>query len=255
MIGFMEKSCAGLCDGVIGATQVLTDYFTHPRRVALYNLPSSQFIATVAHYAQPLHKRKYDVLHLGTLSEEGRLEFLCAVLDGLFARKSDARALVIGVRPDQERHLREHFPEERVTIMGKVDYEHIPAYLGDCRIGINIHPSLFPHLRCAVPVKIIEYMAGGCNVISSYLPELHRLLGTEGTEHLTTIYTPHAERFTEEILRLLNEPESMARHQAAMMKLVRQRYNWDRESEKLEQFVADILLGKDAGSYARVYNQ
>jgi len=163
----LEKACSRLCDGVIGVTDVLADKFDHHRHIALYNLPSYAFIQEAETQSLPLAEREYDLVHLGTLSRE-RLEFLKAVLAGLFARKSDARVLLIGIHPDHQETLRASFPPERVTIMGAVHYQEVGRLLGNCRIGMNVHPVLYPHLRCAVPVKVFEYMAAGCNVVTSY---------------------------------------------------------------------------------------
>jgi len=240
----LEKTCSRLCDGVIGVTDVLADKFDHRRHIALYNLPSVAFIQEAETQSRPLAEREYDLVHLGTLSRE-RLEFLKAVLAGLFARKPEARVLLIGVTPAHEEKLRAHFPPERVTIMGAVRYQQVGSLLGNCRIGINVHPVLYPHLRCAVPVKVFEYMAAGCNVVTSYLPELHRLLGNEGMQNVMTIYTPDTERFADEVIRLLNSRELMASHQAALMQRVRAQWNWESTEEKLVDFILTVLVRKE----------
>lgn len=238
----VERLASRACTGITGATEVLTEYFAPLPRVAVHNLPSRGFLAEAEAVAQPTAARAYDLVHLGTLSDE-RLEFLCVVFSEIFARRPATRALVLGVTPAQENLLRQRFPAQQLTVIGQIDYGQVAAHLGNCRIGLNVHPVLYPHLRCAVPVKVFEYMAAGCNVITSFLPELHRLLGDEGREHVVTISTPDTERFTEETLRLLESPESLARHRAALETLVRARWNWDAEAEKLISFVDTILQG------------
>lgn len=243
-VGAMEKLYSRACDGIIGVTDVLVDYFAPRRRIAIYNLPSREFISSAAASARPLASREFDVVHLGTLCES-RLAFLCEVIEALLARKADARALVLGVRPDQEQLVRERFPDDRVTVLGKVPYYRVPGYLGNCRVGLNVYPVLHPYLRCAVPVKVFEYMAAGCGIVSSHLPELHRLLGEDGAEHVMTIYGNTVERFADEVVRLLSEPATLVRHQQALMHLVAERWNWDHEAEKLVRFVAGTLQGTD----------
>ena len=56
-------------------------------------------------------EREYQVVHLGTLSEE-RLEFLCAVLAALRQRQPAIRALIVGVREDQVKQLQARLPAE-----------------------------------------------------------------------------------------------------------------------------------------------
>jgi len=242
-IALLERCCSLACDGIIGVTEVLADAFHHRRRTAIYNLPSRSFITEAATKSRPLADREYALVHLGTLSEE-RMEFLCEILAMLWQRQPDARVLIVGVRPDQELTLKQRLPAEQATVIGKIDYQHVAELLGSACIGLDIHPILYPHLRCAVPVKVFEYMAAGCNVVTSYLPELHRLLGSEGAEHVVTITTPSVERFCDEIIRLLKDPESMALHRAALMQLVSERWNWEHEESILVDFVSHILAGK-----------
>ncbi|HEY3416031.1 MAG TPA: glycosyltransferase [Armatimonadota bacterium] len=251
VISFVEKACATSVDGVIGVTETLAEHFAHRNRVAIYNLPSREFILTAAERARPLEERTYDLVHLGTLSEE-RLEFLCTVLDAFFSRRPAARALVIGVRPDQQQALSTRFPAQRVSIIGKIPYGRVSEYLGTCRIGLDVHPVLYPHLRCAVPVKVFEYMAAGCNIVTSYLPELHRLLGDDGAEHVVTMYTPDPGHFVEEICRLLDSPESLERHQTALMQLISRRLNWELEAQKLVTFIGTFTQRKETVSGEQV---
>ena len=241
---WLEKGCSRCCDGVIGVTDVLVDRFNHKRRVALYNLPSFAFIEEAGVQSRPLAERLYDLVHLGTLSRE-RLEFLKAVLAELFARKPDARVLLIGINGEHEKLLRAEFTPEQVTIIGKIKYQDVSPLIGDCRIGINIHPVLYPHLRCAVPVKVFEYMAAGCNVVTSFLPELHRLLGSEGADHVRTVYAADAGLFTDEVLRLLENPAVMQEHQQALMRLLRAQWNWESTEDRLVEFVLKVIGGKE----------
>ncbi len=242
-VGLVEKAFAACCDGIIGVTEVLVERFAHRPHVALYNLPSGDFIRQAAACAQPLAARRYDLVHLGTLSVE-RVAFLGEVMRGLFARRPEARVLLIGVRPEH-RAAFDAFPPERVTVLGAVPYADIAGLLADCRIGIDVHPVLYPHLRCAVPVKVFEYMAAGCNVVTSFLPELHRLLSGEGHGHVTTITTADAERFADGVHRLLESPEVMQQHQDALMRLVAAHWNWETEEKKLVRFVTSIITRKE----------
>jgi glycosyltransferase involved in cell wall biosynthesis len=253
LVGLAEKLYTHGCDGVMGATAVLADYFAPAPRVALYNLPSAEYVTSAARSARSLRERQYDVVHLGTLSDE-RLDFLQIIFTRLFAQTPDARALVIGVQPEQEARIRNRFPERQVLVIGKVGYDRTAGYLGNCRIGLDIHPILYPHLRCAVPVKVFEYMAAGCNVVTSHLPELHRLLGDEGAEHVMTIYTPSPQAFADELVRLLHEPASMLQHQAALMHLVRAQWNWGKEADKLVNFIAHLSPRKEIHAREQVLN-
>ena len=63
---------------------------------------------------------------------------------------------------------------------GKVPHEQIPQLLANAKVGLDVHPWLGPHLKVAVPVKVCEYMAAGCAVVSSYMPVLSQILNEAG---------------------------------------------------------------------------
>jgi glycosyltransferase involved in cell wall biosynthesis len=242
-MGVVERQLSASCDGVLGATEALVENFDHPHRLALHNLPTREFLAAARATSLPMAEREFDVVHLGTLSEE-RLDFLIAVLRELLAVRPESTALVLGLTRAQARRVRAEFSAASVTGIGKVPYARIPRFLGSCRIGLDVHPILYPHLRVAVPVKVFEYMANGEAVVTSYLPELHRLLGPEGARHVVTVTEPRAAAYAAELARLLRDPALLDSTQAALLKLVGERWNWSAEEAGLVSFVSAVANGK-----------
>jgi glycosyltransferase involved in cell wall biosynthesis len=235
----VEKQLAAACDGVIAATEALVENFDHPNRLAVHNLPTREFLATARSTSLPMGERQFDVVHLGTLSDE-RLDFLISVLRAMLELRPAATALVLGLTDAQARRMRAEFSTASVTVIGKVSYARIPLFLGTCRIGLDVHPVLYPHLLCAVPVKVFEYMANGAAVVTSYLPELHRLLGAEGARHVVTVTEPEPAAYAAELDRLLGDPGRLAETQTALLGLVGDRWNWSAEEEGLVRFVSEI---------------
>jgi glycosyltransferase involved in cell wall biosynthesis len=240
-LGVVEKQLSASCDGVLGATAALVENFDHPRRLAVHNLPTLEFLAAASVTSLPMAEREFDVVHLGTLSDE-RLDFLIAVLRELLAVRPQSTALVLGLTGLQARRVLAELPAKSVTGIGMVPYARIPRFLGACRIGLDVHPILYPHLRVAVPVKVFEYMANGAAVVTSYLPELHRLLGPEGVRQVVTVTEGNHAAYAVELARLLDDPERLSSTQAALSKLVRERWNWGAEEEGLVRFVSSIAL-------------
>ena len=240
-LGGVEKQLSASCDGVMAATEALVENFDHPHRHAVHNLPTREFLAKARATSLPMADREFDVVHLGTLSDE-RLDFLIPVLHAMLAVRPQATALVLGLTGAQARRMRAEFSSASVTVIGKVSYARIPRFLGTCRIGIDVHPILYPHLLCAVPVKVFEYMANGSAVVTSYLPELHRLLGADGARHVVTVTEPAPAAYAAEIDRLLSDPAGLEARQAALLGLVQERWNWGAEEDGLVRFVSEIAL-------------
>lgn len=247
IIDRLEQRASRACAAVTAATQTLVEHFPHAVRASLYNLPSRAFVDEAETMTRPPGLREYDVAHVGTLSE-ARLEFLCAVLDALFARRAGARALVIGVRPDQHGYLCGRYPDTQVHVLPKVPYARVAEYLGNARVGLNIHPVLHRHLECAVPVKVFEYLAAGCAVVTSHLPELARLLGDDGAVAVTTLRSDDPAAYAGALDELLADPRGLAERGAAGMRLVRERLNWESEAEKLIALVRAVAEDRDAAA-------
>lgn len=238
-LGALEKLLARHCDGVIAATDVLVDQFAGKRRVALYNLPTEEFVRRAGEEARPVAERTYDLVHLGTLSDE-RLSFLIELLKELGRRRPSTRTLVIGLKGQQAERLARSLPAAQLAVREHVDYRDIPSVLGTCRVGLDVHPILYPHLECAVPVKVFEYIAAGCGVVTSYLPELHRRLGEDGASCVITVFEPVPARYAEEIARLVDTPGLLDEHRGELLRLARERWNWSEEEKKLIRFVSEI---------------
>lgn len=245
-VDWLEQRASRACVAVTGATQTLVEHFPHEQRAALYNLPVRAFVDEARAMARPHEAREYDVVHVGTLSE-ARLDFLCAVLDAMLDHRPSATALVVGVRPEQHELLTARYPDARVHVLEKVEYARIAAYLGNARVGLNIHPVLHPHLACAVPVKVFEYLAAGCPVVTSHLPELARLLGDAGDDVVTTLRSDDPAAYAAALEGLLADPARSARRGAAAMRLVRERWNWESEAEKLIALVRAVIGRPAAG--------
>ena len=234
-----ERMLALSVDGIIGVTDPLTAKFWNHRKISIYNLPSS-FLLRMASSSLPTpEKRIYDLVHLGTLSHE-RLVFLGQIIRILLRLRPEIKILVVGLRSEQVHWARKSFPN-CADIIGKVPYHKVPAYLIKCRIGINIHPILYPHLKVAVPAKIFEYMACGCNVVTSYLPELDRLLDEETKKNISIIKNGDPSVYAHRINQMLSQRERLVANQALLTRKVVEKYNWNTEAKKLILFYQQLL--------------
>jgi glycosyltransferase involved in cell wall biosynthesis len=174
----LEKSLALLADAIVGVTPPLAEKFANKEKVIAYNYISRNFFDAATKLPIKPHNRQFDVVHLGTLNLR-RACFLVEVLQEFHRIRLGARSLVIGVSLEIEEALRHRIPMG-CTLMGKVPHEQIPRLLGNSKVGLDVHPWLGPHLQVAVPVKVCEYMAAACAVVSSYMPVLRQILDEAG---------------------------------------------------------------------------
>jgi glycosyltransferase involved in cell wall biosynthesis len=238
----LERALVHSTDAVVSVTQGLVDEFPHARRVALYNLPSQTFTSAAAD-APPASQRTLDVVHLGTLSPE-RLEFLADVLARLAALRGSVHVRLIGLRPGQRDWLQSRLPAAvEARLDGPLPYVDVPAALAECRLGLDVHPVLYPHLRYALPVKVVEYMSAGCGVVSSYLPELDRLLPPELHGRLTLLRSTDPADYALSLAAWLDDPAALDEAAAALRQAAAKDLNWESQAPKLLRLYASLANG------------
>lgn len=239
LAGTYEKSCARLARAVVTATAPLLDGFPHREKEVVYNLPTRDLIENGARQTTPCSRREFDVVHLGSLSDP-RLDFFARVVESLVGMRPGLRVLVIGLLPHQVPRLRNRFPEGLVTIIARAPHAEVPGLLGRCKVGVDIHPWLLPHLALAVPVKIFEYMACGCAVVTSHLPEFERLMAPEDLGRIAVIQGDDPTAYARAVAGLLGRPADLDETAQSLRRRLSERYTWDREREKLVELFARV---------------
>lgn len=230
--GLYERVFSLPARAVVAATAPLLDHFPHRDKVALYNLPTRDLIEVGAVQVTPVTDREFDVVHLGSLSD-ARLDFFARMVETLAGMRSNVRALVIGLLPHQVPILRQRFPETTMTVVERAPHAEVPALLGRCKVGVDVHPWLLPHLAVAVPVKVFEYMACGCAVVTSRLPEFERLLDPEDRTLVRVVRGDDPREFAWTIEDLLRTPTGLEETARTLRSRLSGRYTWDRERGKL----------------------
>lgn len=224
---------------VVAATVPLLHKFPHRDKVALYNLPTLDLVATGAARIVPASEREFDVVHLGSLSE-ARLDFFARVVEALARERPEIRVLVIGLLPHQVAVLRARFREDRMTLVERAPHREVPTLLGRCKVGVDVHPWLLPHLAVAVPVKVFEYMACGCAVVTSHLPEFERILDPEDLAEIRVVRGDDPEAYARVIAERLADPAGLDNAVRTLQRRVAERYTWEREREKLVDLFARL---------------
>ena len=234
-----ERGLSRRAVGVVTATGPLRDKFPRHRTITVYNLPTEHHLARGAREQTPAREREFDLVHLGTLNPRRR-SFFASVLEGLFDRRPEARVLIVGAPDSHARWWLRRFPRRRVQTVGWVPHDRVPGLLGRCRVGVSVHPWLTPHLALAVPVKVFEYMACGCAVVCSRMPELERLLRPADLARIEVVDGDDRSAWLRAIEGWLADPDRIDREAARLRDGLAERYSWRREEERLLAFFREV---------------
>jgi glycosyltransferase involved in cell wall biosynthesis len=126
---------------------------------------------------------------------------------------------------------------------GLIPYESVTDRLSSSRVGIDVHPFPTPNLSVALQVKVFEYMACGCAVVSSELPVLKTLMSSHaaGLEEVVTIQGGRPEEYAEAILTLLDRLDRGEKVGERLQSASRNFFLWDHEGDKLAKFYCQLL--------------
>jgi glycosyltransferase involved in cell wall biosynthesis len=158
--------------------------------------------------------------------EERDVELLCAGRIGHVAEEG-FRELLEGQRP-----------ESRFKYLGLLPYEAIPALLRDAVAGLLcFRPT--PNNVLGTPNKLFEYMGAGLPVIATDFPFIREVV----TDADCGLLVPpeDVEEIAGAMERLLRDRDQAARWGRNGLRAVEERYNWQREEEKLLSLYADLL--------------
>lgn len=166
-------------DHVVYSTPTLARKYAIPRRRSTLvpnGVDATKFIAASGDH------RSAEGPVVGFVGFLGHWVALERVIEALQdPRLADSRLLVVGGGPRLE-HLRQHANElglrERVTFTGEIPYEAVPRAVSGMDVCVLPFDESQTSLH-AVPLKLFEYLACGKAVVSSPLPAVVELAGTE----------------------------------------------------------------------------
>jgi glycosyltransferase involved in cell wall biosynthesis len=236
-----ERLFARLAHGIVSVTAPLGEKFPHHPKVAVRNFVPESYLAAARNEGRPSPERDYDLIHLGTLNRR-RAGFLIEVLKEFHKLKPTGRSLVLGGSRDFNQRLREAAPEG-CEIKEQVLYQDVPRYVGNAKVGLDVHPWLEPHLRAALAVKVCEYIASGCAVVASFMPVLEQVL-EEAQAPAGSVKIIHGDtpaEYADAVLALVEQIDSGKDFAHELSETAARGLSWDNEARRLARFYQTIL--------------
>lgn len=228
-------------DTVVVPTEALAERFqTEKRTVTVHNYPSLELFQKES---EPKLAPVFDIIHVGTILKS-RLSFMLSVGIELKKMGYDFKWCILGIYPETKLWAEKRLGElndnlrENFVFIESVPHDEVAEYIRRSKIGINHHP---PERRflVALPLKVFEYMACGLPVVSSDLPPIRECLA--GCNCAILIKPNDTAQFARAIIALLEDPKRASQMGEAGRQLIRERYNWSREEEKLLKLYQELF--------------
>lgn len=243
LVDFIEKKLSLLADAIVGVTPPLADKFRNKIKISAYNFITLAFFEQAKASSRSPREREFDLVHLGTLNLR-RAFFLAESLKTFHRMRPQGKSLIIGALPEVSGEIRPLLPDNCV-MMGEIPHSEIPRLLGNAKIGLDVHPWPGSHLDVALPVKICEYMASECAVVSSSMPVLSAILKKAGNypDAIKIIEGGSPGDYAEAAVRLIEDIEAGTHPGSELRAFALQHMLWENEADKIAGLYLE-LLGK-----------
>lgn len=120
---------------------------------------------------------------------------------------------------------------ERTLFTGRVKRDLLPLYTSSAKIGLHLLENTCLNHEYALPNKLFEYMAARLPIIVGQTLEMRRLVQAE--EVGLSVDPNFPEQVAEAVDKLSSDSLLYQRFSANSVKAAKERYNWDRESQRL----------------------
>jgi glycosyltransferase involved in cell wall biosynthesis len=189
--------------------------------------------------------KKFTLVHIGSLYERRGIMTMLKALKILVKDGYDVHLVLGGVFESQsfrrrvEDFIAENKLEEYAKILGWVDYSKINNHLAVAdAVWLAHYPSL-QHSQQSISTKQLEAMLASLPVICSNIPSLTRFVDEAGCGISVMAKDPKAH--AEAIKKLYNNPGEAKKMGARGRQLVLEKYNWQNEARRLNDFYEALL--------------
>jgi glycosyltransferase involved in cell wall biosynthesis len=134
--------------------------------------------------------------------------------------------------------LRTYAVRHLFTLLEDIPFDEMAAMMARSRLGFVLYPD-HPNYAARIPLRIFELMAAGVPFVASDLRVTSELLDGLGVAELVEAGNPAA--YARAFRDLLADPARQAEMSRRGPALVRERFTWEKESEKLIDLVAAVL--------------
>ncbi|KQS44681.1 glycosyltransferase [Exiguobacterium sp. Leaf196] len=129
--------------------------------------------------------------------------------------------------------------KSRIRFIEKVPLAELPSYTAAATVGFQVLQNVCFNHYSASSNKLFEYMAALIPVVAADLPEIRRVVETEGIGLIVDVESPHS--IAEAVNRLVKD-KSLRGVMQERASVARRQYNWEQEKGRLLAVYDSIFM-------------
>ncbi|WP_221566985.1 glycosyltransferase family 4 protein [Alkalihalobacillus sp. TS-13] len=229
-----EKKASSKFDAVVTATPYIMDKFRphNPNTVTVHNYPILRELIDEEDSERGMASMESGkVVYLGGIY---RLRGIVEMINAMeWVNQVSPAELVLGgtfAQPALEDEVKQLSGWKHVDYRGFLSREEVKQTLAESQVGlVLLHPE--PRFVVSLPIKMFEYMSAGLPVIASNFPLWKEIV--EDNDCGICVDPLDEAKVSKAILELLEDPERCRRLGENGRRAVAEKYNWEKESERL----------------------
>lgn len=245
-IELIEQIASRYFDFIITATPYLKDRFKkyNINTIDINNFPMLAEFQHVSHSNRDFSAKS--VCYVGSITKvRGIVEMVKAL------EKTEVTLLLGGKFSsiDEKKEVEKLEGWKRVKELGHIDRENVMEVFSNSIAGLIVPHPIINYLD-AIPTKMFEYMLSGLPVIGARLPMIQGFVEKYRCGLIVDPLSP--QEISNAIKWILNNPQEAKRMGENGREIVLQKYNWEKESEKLIAVykTLDEKRGRGGGNYS-----
>jgi glycosyltransferase involved in cell wall biosynthesis len=235
-VSVCEATLGRVCDRIIAATPHIAAKFPRERTRLVQNFPSQHELALPD--PLPYEQREPIVVYVGWLGDNRGIGTMAKAV-ALAAREVPMRLLLAGrVISGARAEFGSSINAPEVEFLGFLDRPQLAQLMARARIGLITHPPTGNSVH-AQPTKLFEYMSGGLPVLASNFPAVRRIVDSTSCGLVVNPLDPEA--IAQALVWLLRHPQKAAEMGNNGKRAIAEKYNWERESQRLIATYEELL--------------
>ncbi|MCO6499782.1 MAG: glycosyltransferase family 4 protein [Vicingus serpentipes] len=233
-VEYFENKIASKLDGIITATPHIKERFLRVNKntISINNFPILNELLLNIDYNT---KKENIICYVGGITKIRGIKEIVNSIESL-----DLKLLIAG--DFLENGLREEVCQlkgwRKVEELGFINRKEVKEVYAKSKLGlVTLHPVI--NYIEALPVKMFEYMAAGLPIIASNFPLWKSII--ENNECGICVNPLNPKEIKEAIEYILNNPELASIMGRNGKKLVKEKYNWSIEENKLLNFYSSLI--------------
>lgn len=240
-VDLLEYFSSYFFDSIIVATDdIFEKFYYHKNICVVQNFPIlSKFVEKKG---KIIDKSVFNIIYVGGLIEERGITEIIKAIEYINSSKN-IKLILCGVFSpySYEENVRALKGFKKVQYLGWIKPEDLWPRMIHVDAGIVcLHPK--EAFITSMPIKLFEYMAAGLPVIASNFPLWKEIV--EGNKCGLVVDPLKPEEIAKSIEYLMENPEIRIRMGENGRKAVLEKYNWEKESQKLISLYEKLAEGK-----------